>query len=254
VLGASAAAIAILVLLRQVLPADVLRASNDEVGNYLQAVGTIYAVLLAFVVYVVWGQFDAARQQVEDEANEAVDLYRTADGFPDEARAHVHGELERYVAEVLAAEWPAMARRDEAVFERTMVHLDRVWEGLYCLDTTAECQRALHAEALSRFNDLSDARSRRLTSARTRIPAGLKLLLYVGAFVMVASMYLVRVDSFAVHAIITGAMAGAVSHVLYLVRDLDDAFNGVWQVSPAAFERAARYFARRRRNGEAAAG
>lgn len=246
VLGASAVAVGLVAALRPVLPTEVLRDSNPEVGNYLQAVGTIYAVLLAFVVYVVWGQFDAARTQVDHEANEVIDLYRTADGFPAAARAHVQGELTRYVADVLAREWPAMAANDEQVFERTAEHLDRVWDGLHCLAAEDDCQRALHGEALSRFNDLSDARTSRLTSARMRIPFGLKLLLYVGGFVMVASMYLVQVDSFAVQAIITGAMAGAVSHVLYLVIDLDDAFDGVWCVSPAAFERVERYIARRR--------
>jgi hypothetical protein len=245
VLGASAVTILALALLRPHLPTSTLRASNPEVGNYLQAVGTIYAVLLAFVVYVVWGQFDAARKQVDHEANEVIDLYRTADGFPAAARAHVQGELAAYVAAVIREEWPAMATRGEAVLERTGAHLDRVWAGLHCLDAEDDCQRALHGEALSRFNDLSDARTERLTSARMRIPFGLKLLLSVGAFVMVASMFLVQVDSFAVHAIMTGAMAGAVSHVLYLVIDLDDAFAGVWRVSPAAFERVERYVAGR---------
>ena len=47
-------------------------------------------------------------------------------------------------------------------------------------------------------------------------------------------------------------MAGAVSHVLYLVIDLDDAFAGVWRVSPAAFERVERYIARRQQDHAAA--
>ena len=40
-------------------------------------------------------------------------------------------------------------------------------------------------------------------------------------------------------------MAGAVSHVLYVVIDLDDAFAGDWQVSPDAFKRVQRYMERR---------
>jgi hypothetical protein len=218
----------------------------------------VYAVLLAFVVYVVWGQFNDARVQVDHEANEVVDLYRTADGFPDGARQHIQAGLARYVNDVLGDEWDAMAcsregtrhaRDSEATFERIGAHLDAVWDGLHCFQAANECQQALHSEALSRFNDLSDARTSRLTSARTHIPLGLKLLMYVGAFVMVSSMYLIRVDSFPVHAIITGAMAGAVSHVLYVVIDLDDAFAGDWQVSPAAFYRVLRYMERRNAPG-----
>src|SRR4051812_39543883 len=74
------AAVAGLLVVRQVVPARVLRESNDVVGNYLQTLGTIFAVLLAFVVFVVWSQFNDARQRVEAEANELLDLARTARG------------------------------------------------------------------------------------------------------------------------------------------------------------------------------
>jgi hypothetical protein len=50
-------------------------------------------------------------------------------------------------------------------------------------------------------------------------------------------MYLFAVSSFAVHAIMTGALAGAISHVLYVIADLDDAFAGDWQVPREPFER-----------------
>src|SRR6476659_6635333 len=59
---------------------------NDTVGNYLQTVGTIYAVLLAFVMTTVWSQFNETRQLIDHEANEVIDLYRTADGFPEAER------------------------------------------------------------------------------------------------------------------------------------------------------------------------
>jgi hypothetical protein len=35
----------------------------------------------------------------------------------------------------------------------------------------------------------------------------------------------------------TGALAGAVSHVLYVIADLDDAFAGDWQVPREPVER-----------------
>ena len=245
VVGASVVAIAALWMVRTWLvhPSD-LRASNDVVGNYLQTVGTIYAVLLAFVVSTVWSQFNEARVLVEREANEVTDLHRLTDGLPAAVRADLQGALHRYVDAVIAHEWQAMARGDEDTIAMVGRELDRVWDGLHRLEPTTACATSLHGEALSRFNDLSDARTNRLSAARTRMPFGLSLLLYVGAIVLVASMALLEVDSFAVHATITGALAGAVSHVLYLVIDLDDAFSGLWQVSTAPFERARRAFRR----------
>jgi len=246
VLGTSLVVVGLLWLVRRWLPLDGLRDSSDEVGNYLQTVGTVYAVLLAFVVSAVWSQFNESRSVVEREATEIVDLVRSTDGFPRERRAALHGALLDYVDAVISREWRAMAAGDESTMEAVGRTLDQVWADLYSFEPATECQKTLHAEALGRFNDLSDARTTRLTAARARMPFGLKLLLYVGATVTIASMALLAVDSFAIHATITGALAGAVSHILYLVADLDDAFNGFYHVSSAPFERARRQVARPR--------
>lgn len=47
--------------MRRFVPGDALAASNEVAGNYLQTLGTIYAVLLAFTVVVVWQQFNDAQ-------------------------------------------------------------------------------------------------------------------------------------------------------------------------------------------------
>lgn len=241
VVGASVVSIVGLWFVRQWVSLPELQRSNAEVGNYLQALGTVYAVLLAFVVSTVWAQFNEARSLVDQEANEVVDLFRTTDGLPDAERKVVQAALRRYVDRVLDEEWRAMACGDERVSEQVGGELDGIWESLHCFEPTNVCHTTLHAEALTRFNDLSDARTLRLTSARARIPYGLKLFLVVGALVMIGSMYLVGVESFRMHAIMTGALAGAISHILYVVFDLDDPFAGAWQVSRGTFERVRRY-------------
>src|SRR5581483_12013613 len=81
-------AVAGLVAVRWAVPLEVLRANNDVAGNYLQSLGTLYAVLLAFVVFVVWSQFDEARGSVEREANEIADLWRIARALPPHVRGH----------------------------------------------------------------------------------------------------------------------------------------------------------------------
>ena len=95
--GASAIGIVGLLAFRAVVPLDELRAAADELGNYLQTVGGIYAVLLAFVVYVVWGQFDAARAHVDREAAALVDLHRTASGLVRGTRDAIQSGLRGYV-------------------------------------------------------------------------------------------------------------------------------------------------------------
>jgi hypothetical protein len=237
VIGGSAFGIAGVAIVRACVSPRVLAASNDVVGNYLQTLGSIYAVLLAFVVVMVWQQFNDARTQVEREANEIADLFRMSQGFSEAQRARISSTLARYVDAVLEEEWRAMRDGDEATIDRVGATLDDVSDTLHAFEPPSTCQQALHAEALSGFNDLSDARSSRLTTSRLKIPHALRWLLYAGGFVLVASSWLFAVDDFAIHAIVSGALAGAVSHILYVIEDLDDCFGGNWQVPRQSFER-----------------
>ncbi|MBI4510836.1 MAG: DUF4239 domain-containing protein [Deltaproteobacteria bacterium] len=241
-----------LYLVRRSVPQEILRETNDIVGNYLQTLGTIYAVLLAFVVFVVWNQFNDARSFVEREANELIDLFRTSKGLPAPTRDQVHARLAHYVDVVLEKEWEAMARGNEPVFEEAAAILDDVWEALEGVEPKTESQGMVQGEILARFNELSDVRTNRLTSGRLKIPLALKILLYTGAITTIGMTYLFAVDRWPFHALMTGAMAGALSHVLHVIHDLDDCFAGDWQVPRSAFERVREYMGKSRVREKAA--
>jgi hypothetical protein len=244
VAAASAVSVIGLIAFRAVAPLDEMKGSSGELGNYLQTVGGIYAVLLAFVVYVVWGQFNDARGYVDREATALIDLHRTASGLPEASRLAIQDGLRAYVESVLHDEWLAMARHDEAAVERTGEKLDPVWVAIHHCRPADTCQHTVWGEILSRYNDLTDLRTSRLTSARFRIPLTMKILLYSGAVIVVGSMYLISIPQLWLHAFVTAALAGAIAHVLFLIVDLDDAFAGDWQVAKRPFEHARAAFER----------
>jgi len=227
-----------LLVVRTCVSSSDLHNTNDVVGNYLQTLGTIYAVLLAFVVYVVWSQFNETRTYVEREANELLDLFRTARGLPPERRSEIENHIGKYVDVVLQGEWAAMAKgSNREAFDRGGAILDQLWDVVHDFEPGNRCHEALHSEILSRFNDLSDVRTNRLTAGRSRIPLALKILIYFGAVLTIGSMYLFSVENWVVHALMTAAMAGALAHILYLIHDLDNCFDGDWQISRSAFQR-----------------
>lgn len=244
VAGASAAAVLGLVLFRAVAPLDELRGVSDQLGNYLQTLGGIYAVLLAFVVYVVWNQFDQARGHIDREAAALVDLHRTASGLPVRTRDEIQRGLRDYVDAVLHDEWHAMVARDEGTIARVGERLDRVWVAIHRCQPANDCQHTIYGEVLSRFNDLTDVRTSRLTSSRQRIPLAMKILLYAGALIMIGSMYMMVFDPLWIHLLVTGALSGAVAHILFLISDLDDPFNGRWSMVREPYERARHAFDR----------
>ena len=244
VAGASLISVLGLFAFRAVAPLDELYAATNQIGNYLQTVGGIYAVLLAFVVYVVWGQFDAARALVDREATALVDLHRTASGLPSATRDEIQRGLRGYVDAVLHDEWQAMAKGDEATIARVGEQLDHVWVAIHRCRPLSACQQTIYGEVLSRFNDLTDVRTGRLSSSRQRIPLGMKVLLYAGAVIMIGSTYLLVFETLWIHTFVVAALSGAIAHILYLSVDLDDPFSGRWQLAHAPFQRARKAFDR----------
>ena len=81
----------------------------------------------------------------------------------------------------------------------------------------------------------------------------MRILLYAGALILVGSIYLMTFERLWIHVTVTAALAGAVSHILYLISDLDQAFAGDWQVAKGPFIRARKAFDRDAHQAEAIA-
>ena len=201
-------------------------------------------MLLAFVVYVVWNQFDAARAHVDREAAALVDLHRTASGLPKTTRDQIQKGVRGYVDAVLSHEWRAMECRDEKTIAKVGELLDHVWAAIHSCEVATECQVTVYGEVLSRFNDLTDVRTSRLTSSRQRIPIVMKVLLYLGALTVIGFTYMMVFDPLWIHAAVVAALSGAVAHILFLIVDLDDPFADRWDATKAPFERAKQAFER----------
>ena len=229
VVASIAAAVVGLWVVRLVVPLAVLQANNDVAGDYLQTLGTIYAVLLAFVVFVVWTQQNDAWKLVERQANELADVLRIVQVFGEPVKSQVFDAARGYVHEVAEREWPAMAHGRSSPRAAQLLH--SLWQALVAFEPKTTREEVLYTEAVARFNDLCDVRTDLLLNSRTRLPPTLCVLLVTGGFSTVASMYLFGMESFWSLALMTGSMAGAVSFVLFLIRDLDSPFSGDWQVT-----------------------
>jgi hypothetical protein len=235
-LTAIAVALVGLVVVRRLAPASWLHANNEVAGNYLQTLGTIYAVLLAFVVFVVWQQHNDVRGAVEREANELSDLDRLIQAFPGTVQAQVSTCTDAYRQAVVEDEWTAMAHGRAS--QRAEEALEQIWQALEAIEPRTRREEVLYAEALVQFNELSDARTHRLHCGRLRLPPSLWTLLLTNGGLVIGSMWLFGLGSFWAHALMTIALAVSIAFILYLIADLDNPFWGSWQVTADPFRQA----------------
>jgi hypothetical protein len=90
-----------MVWLNRIWPVGKLHTQNDLVGWQLSVLGTTYAVTLGFMLYTDWTNFSAAYLNAEMEGNALRNLYRVAQGLPQQ-RAQIENLAIAYADAVVA--------------------------------------------------------------------------------------------------------------------------------------------------------
>jgi uncharacterized membrane protein len=240
VCGACLAAVIGLIVVQRLVPATVRMGYNDVAGFIYAVLGVIYAVLLAFVVIVVWEEFERAETDVESEANELANVYFLADRFPEPEKTRIRDLARSYARTVVEEEWPLMARGRESPRADELLHEIRLT--FLGLDPHTGAQQIIYEQGLERIHELQDARTLRLVDARRGVPAVLWTVLVLGAVVTVGFTYLFGLESNLMHALMVAALTLVITSVLFTIAALNYPFSGVVRVPPDAFEAVLRAF------------
>src|SRR5262249_15372582 len=208
------AVIGVLLIRRRINHAALAR-YNNVASAVFSIVGTLFAVLLAFVVIVVWESQDKADERAALEAGVLGDLMRDAGLFPDPERTELRNELREYGQAVIDEEWPAMAKGESS--SHVWDVLNRVFESFSRLKPTTPREVNFHSEMLTRLNELSDHRRLRLLSAGSKVPPLLWAVLIIGALITVGFSYFLGVERGGEEGLITGSVAALSGGTRYLL-------------------------------------
>src|SRR5712691_5635720 len=92
-------------VVRRFIQLDRLRTNNEIAGFKFATVGVLYAVLLAFVIIVVWEKFTDAEVNVVREAGAAENIYRLSQGLGDTNGADLRNAVGVYLKTAMADDW-----------------------------------------------------------------------------------------------------------------------------------------------------
>ncbi len=218
---------------RRFVPSELLKDHNDVAGNIYNMLGVVYAVLLAFVVFVVWQQYQSVSQAVDNEANAVVTLDRVAQALPDPTRTQLTADLRAYTQGVINDEWPHLGRYEQGPLPESS--LMRVWATGTAFQPRTTQESDLYTQVLERMQDINRLRRERFQADRTRIPAILWVLLIGGGLTIVTFTFFFGTTSGHVHALMTAALAAVIAFTLVLIFVLDHPFAGSVRIGPEPF-------------------
>lgn len=205
---------------------------EEPVVSYLfNAVGLIYAVVLAFVVFAVWEHYSQAEDLVTNEAAAAVVVYRDVELLPEPQRTAAKQNFRFYARYVMDNEWDT---HGTVVQHQKPDVLNRLWANIRQGSGSASVRDRLHA--------LEDARHRRHLAGEDSLPSIFWPLLIGGGVIVIFFSYFFLMQSMRAHYLLTSMLTIVIAGVLFLIYTLNSPFTGPDPVSKDPFLHAIEMF------------
>src|SRR5438128_10986565 len=135
-----------LYLVRKKYSAEVLKENHEVAAIIFNAFGLFYGVMVAFVVFVTWSGYDEATKNLQLESSEALEIFHSAESFPDSPKKIVQQGVRDYIAAVYNDEVKRMSDGDISLYSGG-AH-SKLAMLFSQLDATSIPNRELYAESL----------------------------------------------------------------------------------------------------------
>ncbi len=221
------------VLLQRVLHVEV-----HGVAAYLEVLGALYSFVMAFVMYVVWDQFNRVQGGLAHEAAALEDLCRVATQLSERDPSNrIRGSAKQYMKTTSGDEPQRLAEgKTSTVAQDQFAALCQAVRGA---DLKADRDYLVYPELLRALGRVNDARDARLAVSATRIPGTLWALVRLMSVVLFAGFLVLDIGSFVLSVVLVAAVAACIVFLLSVMKDMDNPFVGAWNVSYAPMTAAA---------------
>ncbi len=206
---------------------------NDLVSTTLATVGVFFGITLGLISVGTWQNFTDVNNNVNQEAASLAVLYRSAMSYPDQASYSIKFALEDYTQYLIEEAWPIQRRGIIPEKENSKVNV--IQRNLVTFEPVTESMKALHAETLSKYNEMLTYRRNRLASVATGLPETLWWVVVVGALVNLVIPWFLIYDRKFIQYLMIFMMAFTIGLLIFLMAAMDNPFRGEFSVSADAF-------------------
>ncbi len=221
-------------LVRRFMHGHVREGHNDVLVPLFLTAGTLYAVLLGFLVIAVWESYEGAKSNAAEEASTLATLYRQTNGMPSSERREMRGLLREYDEAVAGGEWQIQAATGGASPQarKAIGDIYRAFGAMPREDASS----SISVEFLQTLRTVASDRNRRTLQASERLPGVLWFGLLLGGALVVGMSFLLYMDVRWPHVLGSGLMAALIGTFLLITLLLNAPFSGPLALSSESFD------------------
>jgi len=232
------AAITIKLLVRRNAPDGGWFTDSSRSAGTLSLIGTMFAVMLAFVILFALQSYQRARNGSSVEAIAVAELDSIAQVFQPPAGDRLHDGLVCYARAVVEDEWPAM--RNGGASDLVQSWIDKVGHEFAVADPHGVREETAYAQWFDEQAQRREGRRERLAEASPQVPLPLWFVLCIGASLTLAYMAAQadRREGVLVQSIPIGFFSAMVTAALLVVFFLDHPYtNETGGIAPTEMQR-----------------
>jgi uncharacterized membrane protein YdcZ (DUF606 family) len=198
----------------------------------------VYAVLLGFLVVVVWEGYDSAHRNVAEEAASLVPLYRLTYGMQGPHGVKSRSLIREYADAVVNDEWPTMGEANAGNMRarHDIGELDRQFSRLTPRQKAADAE--VDAQFLATKSTIVAARNRRLLEASDSIPWVMWLGAIGGGIIVMLMSFFIYMEEAWPHVLMASLAASLIGMLLFIMIVLSRPFIGPLALGPEHFRAA----------------
>lgn len=207
--------------------------SNLVNSSQLIIIGTIYGVLLGFMLSDAWIAYQKADDDVRSEAAAALTIYRSSSLLPAACAVPLQNAAEAYAKTVITVEWPSMEQH-QADFQGTPI-LAEMWRIVNSCSKDGSWSETARENIIGSLANLQSYREARLEDYDGHLPVMMWSVLLFGAAAVILASTLLGNENKYIHALHIASLTILISVSLLTISDLDRPFDGGTRVEATAF-------------------
>jgi hypothetical protein len=205
----------------------------DGLNMLILLLGGIYSVLLAFTIFVIWGQFTEVENCVMRECDSLDDLLRFSEYLNPDASGAVKRAIGAYVRRVVKAEWAALGEGERDKHAEEL--FSQVVKSVVEIAPQTDAEWAMRVRLLDIVQETGERRGERVAKSLKRVPPTLAGLVRNIARVLLALVFVYPFHDWRTGTACFAVIAAVLFLANFVMMDTDNPLKGVWNVSPKAF-------------------